>query len=184
MFSAQVLGKWNPLSRISWIPWRWKEKSMMNLVLSRFWKVFFNYFNYRASLNADGEGLEENVKTCAETAQPETDKDENHEPDDAPNDGSAVSTSSAIAFACHFLLNWIFFLLDWRRSCWSRNKPAHKRVNNKPTESKLNEMVRVSCCFDTRWTAGAPSRRSTQSRTTNYFRDIYFGRFFSIGRFM
>jgi hypothetical protein len=45
------------------------------------------------------------VETCAETAHPETDKDENHEPDDAPKDRSAVSTSSAIAFACHFLLN-------------------------------------------------------------------------------
>jgi hypothetical protein len=80
-------------------------------------------------------------------------------------------------------LNWIFFKIG--RSCWSKNKNPHKRVNSKPTESKLNEMVRWSVCPAVLTpVAGAPSRRSTQSRTTNYFRDIYFGRFFSIGRFM
>ena len=41
---------------------------------------------YRASLNANGERLEENVETSTETGQPETDKEENQEPNDAPND--------------------------------------------------------------------------------------------------
>lgn len=97
-----------------------------------FWKVFFNYFNYRASLNADGEGLEENVETCAEAAHPETDKDENHEPDDAPKDRSAVSTSSAIAFACHFLLNWISFFLI-------RDDPVDREIKTRTRESTASQ---------------------------------------------
>ena len=43
------------------------------------------------------------METSTETGQPETDEEQNEKPDDAPNNWSAISASSAIAFACHFI---------------------------------------------------------------------------------
>jgi len=72
-------------------------------------------------LNADGERLEKNVESCAETSDPESNEEKDKEPDDAPQQVTAAVSSSAVAFACHFLFlhnkHLFYSFLNKKQTC-------------------------------------------------------------------